>query len=364
MKLPIVLLLGLLLTACSPVYVTAPAGGVLLPVEAGRIVDAATATAGAVATQVAQSTATDQSARATSTAARAATLESISDSQVLATLSAARTQDAIGATSAVAGTQAQATSASAGTLIAGRAQAVATAGAATSTAQLAQALATEAVHREQQRTLIESVGGGVTILLKLLLALGIVLGLGWLLGAIDADLTRRRNMAALRDTPIGPVIMIADPRGMLTARLLTAPAAPVAMAEPAPAPVLEHIQRTVNGQAAAPMIADWRLPELDAERQELAELIRTAMATQGEGGTRIPRYTKLPGWETRPERWKDLTDTLMKAGHVTKSSGKGGGTFLTKGRTLYQLLAGVLDGSLPLRAVEVVSAPNVSQNVT
>ena len=107
------------------------------------------------------------------------------------------------------------------------------------------------------------------------------------------------------------------------------------------------------------------MPELDAAREELAELIRVAIATRGEGGTRIPRYTKLPGWETRPERWKTLTDTLMKAGHITKSSGSAGGTFLTKGRTLYQLLAGVLDGSLPLRTVDATrgGGANVSQNV-
>ena len=56
---------------------------------------------------------------------------------------------------------------------------------------------------------------------------------------------------------------------------------------------------------------------------------------------------------------------VVRAGHETKASGTGGGTFLSKGRTLYQLVAGVLDGSRALRAVDAtrVGSANVSQNV-
>ena len=70
-----------MLAACaSVVYITPASGsGDVLPVKAGRIVDAA------------QTTATDQRARATSTAARASILESIADAQTLSTLAAAQT---------------------------------------------------------------------------------------------------------------------------------------------------------------------------------------------------------------------------------------------------------------------------------
>ncbi len=367
MKLCIVLLACLLLAACAPVvYITpAPSGpGDVLPVEAGHIVAQATASAAAMATQ-----------QAVATAARVSTLESITDSQTLATLAAAKTQDVIGATAAAATAQSGATSAAAATGAAQRsaelatgAAGSATAGArmadATSTAQLAAALATETVHREQQRTLVDTASGAMTALLKFLGAVGLAFGLWWLAGAIGADLTRRRNAAAYRDTPLGPVIMIADPRGMLTARLLTAPAAPKdeggrmmdeeMQEEPVdPANLIEH---TVNGHPAAPIVAEWRSPALDAERTAIAELVRAAIAVEGEAGTRIPRYSRLAGWQTNPDGWKALTDVLMRAGHVTKASGKNGGTFLTQGRTLYQLLAGLLDGSLPLLAVEVAGA--------
>ncbi len=81
-------LLVLLLAACGPaqIVVTASAGDVL-PAEAQRVIDRATATAGAIATQVAQVTATDQSARATATAAAQLTRDNLAAEQTRAALS-------------------------------------------------------------------------------------------------------------------------------------------------------------------------------------------------------------------------------------------------------------------------------------
>lgn len=72
-----VLALPLFLAACGPVYTPAPTGGDLLPAEAQRVIDRATATAGAVATQGAYATATGQSARETATAASLGTLDAL-----------------------------------------------------------------------------------------------------------------------------------------------------------------------------------------------------------------------------------------------------------------------------------------------
>lgn len=83
-----VFLLALLLTACAPVVVTvAPAGGDVLPAEAQRVIDRATATAGAVATQAAQSTARELAARATSTAGAQQTRDTLAMQQTQAALS-------------------------------------------------------------------------------------------------------------------------------------------------------------------------------------------------------------------------------------------------------------------------------------
>jgi hypothetical protein len=354
MRLAALSLACLILVACAPVVY--PGAGDVLPVEAGRIVAAASATAGAVATQVAQATATDQSARATSTAARAGTLEAITDRQALATLSAGETQDVYSATAAAVTAQLQATSAAADTQAARSIQGTVTAAAATSTAALATTLAAEVVHREQLRTMIESATGGLWNVLQLLVAVAFMFGLFWLGGAINADLTRRRNNAALRETPLGPVIMLPGRDGPSSVRLLTAPEPAREEDDAEPEDAGEIIQYTVQGRPAAPIVAEWRQPELSAERAEIAALVRAAIKVEGEGGTRIPRYARLPGWQTNPDGWKARTDTLMLAGHVTKVSGRSGGTFLTQNRTLYQLLAGLLDGSLPLRIVDVVGA--------
>lgn len=63
----ILLVICVFLAACSPVVVTVPAGGDVLPAQAQRIIDQATATAAVVATQAAQATADEVVARATST---------------------------------------------------------------------------------------------------------------------------------------------------------------------------------------------------------------------------------------------------------------------------------------------------------
>src|SRR5579859_2985789 len=87
-----------MLAACGPVlYVTPTGGDGILPVEAGRIVDAATATAAQMATQDALATATDESARATSTAAYRQTQDALSlraTDQALIILAGQATQSA------------------------------------------------------------------------------------------------------------------------------------------------------------------------------------------------------------------------------------------------------------------------------
>lgn len=95
-------LAGLLLAACT----AAPAAytpAEVLPAEAQRVIDRATATAGAVATQVAQASATVYSAQATSTAAYRQTQDTIAmraTEQHLALLAAQATQQAIVTTDA------------------------------------------------------------------------------------------------------------------------------------------------------------------------------------------------------------------------------------------------------------------------
>lgn len=260
--------------------------------------------------------------------------------------------------------RATATAAVAATQETGRAQAQATAAAWNATQTMAGALATQAIRREEQRTLMQTGGAVMSFLLKGLAFFGglfALAGLGrWVGGVIDADLTRRRNAAAYRETPIGAVLLMADPNGGYNYRLIAPPVAPeVVIDAPPPVPERETITRTVMGKPAAPLVADWRDAEDEAVRAELAALLRAAIAVEGEGGTRIPRYAKLPDWQTNAQGWKRLTDKLLLAGHVTKSSGNGGGTFLSGGRTLYGLLVGVLNHSLSLAAVEVVSE-NVS----
>src|SRR5262249_42460560 len=94
----------------------------------------------------------------------------------------------------------------------------------------------------------------------------------------------------------------------------------------------------------------------------------TRKPTRTPSWTRQPTPTAMPtqrplssasgalAWRPTPIGWQARSDTLMRAGHVMKSSGRAGGTFLTKGRTLYQLLGGILDGSLTLAGNDAVEA--------
>jgi hypothetical protein len=84
MRLTLFALFALLLAACAPTSFDTRVktdSGDVLPVEAGRIVDAATATAARIGTQNAQATATDVSSRATATAARQGTLDALAARQ-------------------------------------------------------------------------------------------------------------------------------------------------------------------------------------------------------------------------------------------------------------------------------------------
>src|SRR5690606_2262731 len=93
---------ALLLTAACAPQLTAPSRDVL-PVEAARIIDRATATAGAVATQVAVVTAQARADMATSTAGAAATTHSLAVAQthVALRLAEAQATDAAGVIQAV-----------------------------------------------------------------------------------------------------------------------------------------------------------------------------------------------------------------------------------------------------------------------
>lgn len=310
---------------------------------------AADATAAALATQAAHSLHVQETADALA-------LERLALDVELARSDATRSAES----TAAAGTQAAYAGATATWLAA-----TATAAPATATAAMANALATETIRRKQQETLVATASGAGTFLLKLVLFFAGLLGLIWLGGVIGADIERRRNNAAYRETPLGPILLLSDGRGQIAAQLLSAPAAPLPAPEPAmpadaPPPTI-----TVNhkGRPAATIVADWRRPAASAEREAVAELLRAAIAVEGQTGVKIPRYTRLAGWETNPDGWKRQTDRLLLAGHVTKQPGRGGGTFLTGGRTLYQLLAGVLDRSLSLAPVDVV-AENVVQNIS
>lgn len=78
--------------ACAPVvYVTPSAGGDVLPVEAQRVIDRATATAAAAATEAAQAT-----------AARVSTQQALQNAQDQATLAAGQTQAALTVTLQIA----------------------------------------------------------------------------------------------------------------------------------------------------------------------------------------------------------------------------------------------------------------------
>lgn len=345
------LCVALALTACAPVVVTVPVGGGdVLPAEAQRVIDRATATAAVAATQAAQAT-----------ALRVQTLEALDLESVQLTRAAAQTQDVISRTAVAATAAAQATADAAATQETGRAQAQATAAAWSATQTMAGALATQTIQREEQRTLLQTGSATLSMLLK---GLALVAGLfalyfvvAWVGGVVEADVTRRKNAAAYRETPIGAVLLMADPAGGYNYRLIAPPVASEAVVENVvPSPARETIARTVMGQPAAPLVADWRAPDDEAVRDELVALLREAIKVDGNDATRIPRYSRLPTWSTNPEGWKRLTDRLMQAGHVTKVTGKQGGTFVTRGRTLYSLLTGVLDHSCSLAPVDVVSA--------
>ena len=102
-RLAFVCLTAYAAAACGSVIVVTPgASGDVLPVEAGRIVDAATATAAGIATQNAQATATDQAARATSTAASLGTHDALAVEQTHAALQLTQAAGAAGATDAAA----------------------------------------------------------------------------------------------------------------------------------------------------------------------------------------------------------------------------------------------------------------------
>lgn len=368
------LLLSLLLAACAPAapvtFGLSPTPGVAGQVVAARqtadsalaTVNAAQAGQGEAAIRAADATAAALSTQAAHNLNVQATADALALERLALDVAAAQSQytaeAALGFEAATQFAQASQTAI--------WANASATAAPATSTAQMAAALATETIKREQQRTLFETASGGASFLLKLMLFGFGLLVMWWLGGAINADLERRRNNAAYRETPIGPMLLLSDGRGQLVGRLLAAPEPriieePLA-AEPAAAPA-DEIRHTVAGHAAAPIVADWRRPEDTAEREAVAELLRETVKVAGNESRLIPRYTRLPGWRTNPEGWKRETDLLLRAGHVTKSSGKNGGTFITRGRTAYQLLSGVLDHSLPLAPVDLVGA-NDSQNIS
>jgi hypothetical protein len=174
----IALALCLTLAACSPAVYVTPGAGDVLPVQAQRIIDAATATAGAQATQAAQATATGQSARETATAASLGTLGALAARQTEVALSLTQGAGLAAATD----TQAARTQA------AGQTQAWATP---TAAAMRAQATA-QAADNARRAAQAESASQFWATVRTLIIALLIVAGLSAICVAVVDALTRIR----------------------------------------------------------------------------------------------------------------------------------------------------------------------------
>lgn len=167
-------LMCLLLAACAPVLpIGNNPGGDVLPVEAQRVIDRATATAAAAATQAAHATATGQSARESATAARMGTLDALAGLQTESALSLTQGAGAALATDA-AGQRTQG--------------AQATQSAATPTAAALRAVATaQAVENARRTAQAGDVAEFWRSLRFILLALLVVGGLSAIcVGALDA----------------------------------------------------------------------------------------------------------------------------------------------------------------------------------
>ena len=123
----------------------------------------------------------------------------------------------------------------------------------------------------------------------------------------------------------------------------------------------ERIPVKVAGQVVSEVAADWRSAGDVKLRAEIADLLRASIQHEGAGGTKIPRHHHI-GYHA--DQRKRLTDALMLAGLVTKANDRGqnSGTWLTAGRTLYQLLQGIESGSLSISPVEI--NPNGPPNGT
>lgn len=189
--------------------------------------------------------------------------------------------------------------------------------------------------------------------------LSLVVFLFGLLGLRHAsDMLEARALRSLKvDTPLGPILVYRLPSGEIAYR-------PIQFSPPQLSPPRTDAQAPiesipVKGVRPGVIDADWRDDGYRELRAQLIELVKAALEREGAGGTRIPRYALLRGWESRPHDWVRLTDALRDAGIVFKVSNDGpsrSGTFLAQRRTLYALLSGLSDGSISLAPVEVINA--------
>lgn len=329
------------MAACTPAPSLPATGGpaplptayVLVPVEAQRLIDHATATAQAVATENAYATATRVSALEVADENRTATAAAFSGTLQAATLVALQvTQDA---------------ERSRAQLEAAAAQANATH---TQMAQLVQA--TEMVRREAFATQMSAVAAaalpiGAFVVLALSAAAGVLLVyLGW--EGVRALVKRLKGRAAYIDTKIGPACVEELTGGRVRLTLLNPPSG-TAAALTKPQPALREFaiaSGTADARVLRERVRD--TAETARLRSEIADLLRRAAAQNGNESHIIPRHDGLGMGAEKRQR---LVGVLKGAGLAWCDNT---GTYLAKNRTLYELLCEVTDCRVSLNAVEVV----------
>lgn len=325
------------------------------------------ATGRAAATQAAHSMSTNAAA---GTLVAGATL-SARDAMALATVQRAATLDALALTPAAStGVALQATNDSIHAQSTRDANTLSTLDAqrAIQLAATSNALAissTEEVKRQQNATSAAAMFAYLPTCFAILLLIGAVVVLLAIVHLLEDKKSRHRVESMLHTTPSGTFIVVWDePTRTLISRPIDAQLA----APAAPAHEHEHEQKLIAGPTyrAGSLVQVWpstwgveQDKENERARQTLADVLRLlddAMTVSERGSNKIPRYDKMPNWATRPLDWKRITDRLVDCGYAIKRAGPpiahsdtGGGTYLTRGYTLYTLSAALRKGTIKMR---------------
>lgn len=315
--------IGLLLAACAG----APAvgGGEVLPVEAQRVIDHATATAQAVATQSAFATATRVSSLEQAEAARTATAEAISSTVTALEVERLALE--------VEREKAQATF-----------DAMQLRAAATHTQAALEVQAREMQRREEQATLASGAGWVIGIVF-LIVAAALLVALGW--HWVQAQRRRWQSSTALMDTKYGPAKVKFLPSGQLRLTLLAPPARVAESLKETAGPEVREFFVGPERKLRETMLDNAKTARL---RAELAELMQAAIAVNGAESRTIPRHDDMGMGGSKRGR---LVGALKAAGLVQVS---GDGTTLAGERTLYSLLCDLKECRVRLNPVEVVNA--------